>query len=623
MTLATGTGAISAANILTEGSIPASTQIQFGSTPGSPNIPGDPNWIDVMEYSIPTPTGAGTPGSLSIDNLHGKAAYFTFDVKGGNGDGEAGTQTNMVEVNTLFPYMYDDIWFGVDVQLQSSDGCVGTYQTWRCYFRYGNYVATVDPLDYNRQGLAKSGGSLENMAPGIYKWCSGTVGMYRFRPAFQRNGNNDIQGGYIRVYCLPTKGNVRVWASWQYNGADYSNRKNQISIRRIQVFGKDSKFSGNAAGGGKPTGPISTNYAHIQFMGSKAQYDAQYPNNKPPPPGVLPSDKPPPDDPKYKDPDIPPDEWKNTCCFDPEALVTMSDNTKKKIKDIIIGDKVKNSKSGTNTVLGIETPVLGKRKMYKYNNKWAFVSEEHPLLTTEGWAAFNPDSYAVEEEFKGKLKKIEVGTVLVTDWGYEQITSIEAEDKPEEYNIYNLMLDGDHTFIVEDVIVHNKKIICTKLHEWNDLPTRIWKADERYAALLIKKDPDIYLGYIAWSRLVVELMEGKGPLLAWFMGKEKGREYQTKTARKWAKLLGTSWAEEMAHKLGILRRENKLGKFLLAVGTPICKLIGMKQRIFNTIDSPAGYITGYSLWLVFGLLVLSLKLKVGLEELLNVRFSNN
>ena len=154
-------------------------------------------------------------------------------------------------------------------------------------------------------------------------------------------------GGYIRVYCLPTKGNVRVWASWQYNGADYSNRKNQISIRRIQIFGKDSKFTGSAAGGGKPTGPITTNYSHIQFMGSKAQYDAQYPNNKPPPGGVDPSDKPPPDDPKYKDPDIPPDEWKNTCCYDPEALVTMSDNTKKKIKDIIIGGKVKNSKSDT------------------------------------------------------------------------------------------------------------------------------------------------------------------------------------------------------------------------------------------------------------------------------------
>ena len=151
--------------------------------------------------------------------------------------------------------------------------------------------------------------------------------------------------------------------------------------------------------------------------------------------------------------------YTNTC-FDPKALVYMADGTYKMIKDIVVGDKVVNSKGGVNTVIGIETPVLGTRLMYKFNNHWAFVSEEHPLLTTQGWAAFDPDSSAVEAPFKGNLKKITIGTELVKFDGTETVASISTETQDPDYVIYNLSLDGDHTYIVEGFVVHNKDDGC-------------------------------------------------------------------------------------------------------------------------------------------------------------------
>jgi hypothetical protein len=151
------------------------------------------------------------------------------------------------------------------------------------------------------------------------------------------------------------------------------------------------------------------------------------------------------------------------CCFDPEALVVMYDGNKKKICEIEVGDKVKSGldNNAYNNVIGIESPVIGDRKMYSFNNNWAFVSEEHPIMTDNGWGAFDPNSWAVEDNFKDKLTKIEIGSkvqryIAGDDGIFESVDTIDSITKPEDYVIYNLMLDGDNTYIVENYVVHNK-----------------------------------------------------------------------------------------------------------------------------------------------------------------------
>jgi len=144
------------------------------------------------------------------------------------------------------------------------------------------------------------------------------------------------------------------------------------------------------------------------------------------------------------------------CCFDPKSLVTMADGSTKQIKDVVIGDRVQGS-TMINTVLGIDIPKLFSRYMCSFNNNWEFISEEHPIMTDKGWSAFEPESPYVDYMFIGKLAKLDIGSkVLKLDGSWEEVVTINYIEQPEDMDIYNLLLDGDHTYYVEGYSVHNK-----------------------------------------------------------------------------------------------------------------------------------------------------------------------
>lgn len=145
-------------------------------------------------------------------------------------------------------------------------------------------------------------------------------------------------------------------------------------------------------------------------------------------------------------------------CFDPDALVTMADGSKKRIIEVKVGDKVLSGYGMINTVMDIHTPLIETRKMCAFNDSWAFVSDEHPILTNKGWATFNAESIHMEYEFIGKVGQIEIGDqIKMADGSWQTVESIRRYDRTQDFMVYNLMLDGDHTYIVEDVVVHNKK----------------------------------------------------------------------------------------------------------------------------------------------------------------------
>lgn len=286
------------------------------------------------------------------------------------------------------------------------------------------------------------------------------------------------------------------------------------------------------------------------------------------------------------------------CCFDPRATVTMADGSGKMIKDIVVGDRVMNQSGGYNTVLGIECPVLGDRLMYSFNDHWAFVSEEHPLLTANGWGAFDPTSWAVEKEFVGQLTSIDVGTTLIRQHGEETVQSIKSHSLDKDYVIYNLMLDGDHTYIVEGFVVHNKKIICTKLHELGYLPDHIYAADERFGEWLRANDPYAYYGYIKWASVVVDWMEQDGPqCMFWIRDPGQRKQAQRDLAIKWARRIATPWAEHMAYKMGVGEQDNRAGRLIMNTGMWVSRIIG---RYTKTTEPSKSVALGYAMWLTFG-----------------------
>jgi len=143
-------------------------------------------------------------------------------------------------------------------------------------------------------------------------------------------------------------------------------------------------------------------------------------------------------------------------CFVGDTLVALADGSHKRIDSVSVGDRVLGEDGAVNTVVGIETPPLGDRALYSINGGEAFVTAEHPFMTTEGWKSIDPDTTALESAVP--VTQLEVGDTLVREDGApEVVRSItESTAHPSSETLYNLLLDGNHTYFADGYLVHNK-----------------------------------------------------------------------------------------------------------------------------------------------------------------------
>ena len=143
------------------------------------------------------------------------------------------------------------------------------------------------------------------------------------------------------------------------------------------------------------------------------------------------------------------------------------------------------------------------------------------------------------------------------------------------------------------------KIICTKLYELGLLSEEIYLADQAFGAELLQTRPDIYNGYRAWAEIVVDWMDGAGPKMMPWMTDEAFSQAAKKWSTKWAQEIATPWAEHMAYKMNRAEKDNLTGKIITLVGIPICKTVGVWQRIFGPGRKSAGFGKGLMLIPVF------------------------
>lgn len=143
------------------------------------------------------------------------------------------------------------------------------------------------------------------------------------------------------------------------------------------------------------------------------------------------------------------------------------------------------------------------------------------------------------------------------------------------------------------------KIICTKLYQLGLLTEEIYLADQAFGAELVRTSPDIYNGYRAWAEIVVDWMDGQGPkILPWMSDKDFAITIQ-RWSTSWTKDIATPWANEMAYKMGQKESGSTTGKLITAVGVPICKAVGVWQRVFGASKKSAGFGKGLLLISVF------------------------
>ena len=138
-------------------------------------------------------------------------------------------------------------------------------------------------------------------------------------------------------------------------------------------------------------------------------------------------------------------------CFIADALVTMADGSTKRIQDVIEGDVVKGN-TGDNNVLEVKI-TRGPFYLFSINNSDHFVTSSHPFLTTDGWKSFN--KYVSRQLHPDlDIEQLELGDTLVTQNGNLVLESFSSIN--QVLPVFNLNVDGDDTYIVNDFIVHNK-----------------------------------------------------------------------------------------------------------------------------------------------------------------------
>jgi len=151
----------------------------------------------------------------------------------------------------------------------------------------------------------------------------------------------------------------------------------------------------------------------------------------------------------------------------------MADGTEHPIAGIRPGDQVVGRTGSVNRVTGMHIVPLGPRALFGVNQHSPFFTAEHPFLTPGGWRAL--DRAATRLETPGLIvSELTAGDVLITASKVSGETAgalalapavsfgqlvlhrlTRAEGNPAN-SVYNLILDGDHSYVANGFVVHNK-----------------------------------------------------------------------------------------------------------------------------------------------------------------------
>ncbi|MBF0270213.1 MAG: hypothetical protein HQL44_16645 [Alphaproteobacteria bacterium] len=134
-------------------------------------------------------------------------------------------------------------------------------------------------------------------------------------------------------------------------------------------------------------------------------------------------------------------------CFVAGTEVLMADGKVKEIEDVVEGEWVRGANGQINQVLALHRPKLGNKHLYSVNGPVAFVTGDHPFMTTGGWKSIDPTT---SEKLNPGLVvgALVVGDMLVTDSGEEKIVRLERATASPETQLYNFSVSNNQTFFV-------------------------------------------------------------------------------------------------------------------------------------------------------------------------------
>ena len=144
-------------------------------------------------------------------------------------------------------------------------------------------------------------------------------------------------------------------------------------------------------------------------------------------------------------------------CFMPGTLMTLADGSQKKVEEIKVGDKLLGLFNKINEVKVVLNPKTNGRKLANINDKGYFVTEDHPFMTSDGWKSCNQE-LSNENYPDLEVNQLGIGDEIKCKGDeVEKVTSIEFKEVDANTDLHNFTLDGDHTYIANDYVAHNKR----------------------------------------------------------------------------------------------------------------------------------------------------------------------
>jgi hypothetical protein len=141
-------------------------------------------------------------------------------------------------------------------------------------------------------------------------------------------------------------------------------------------------------------------------------------------------------------------------CLAPGTKILLPNGKSKEVQDLKVGDVVLGSWGAHNKVTGLVVHHKGDWEIYSVNGGRYFVTNNHVLRTTTGWAAIEPKLAVVLEDPGLKIAKLKVGDVLITIKGRVRIKTISSVVAKDSI-VYNPTLDGTHEYYADGFLVHN------------------------------------------------------------------------------------------------------------------------------------------------------------------------
>ena len=155
----------------------------------------------------------------------------------------------------------------------------------------------------------------------------------------------------------------------------------------------------------------------------------------------------------------------------------MADGEQRHIAEVSVGDRVAGMNGTTNTVVAIEKATVGvPPTVFRSIDSEPFVTAEHPFMTARGWCSIDPSALRAEGcvldvttlRTGDRLLSVASIGVLTSNAGAQLEVSFELDplrslvsvEADQATQLYNLLLDGDHTYVANGVCSAQQDLIA-------------------------------------------------------------------------------------------------------------------------------------------------------------------